>query len=128
MVIQEVVEVVLVLIENKLLYMETENFIILNEIKDILKKFTDEKTLNKIHLKTSIGTDIGLQGDDAFQFILEFSNYFKIDLNHFYFNDYFINEGVDLFGIIKYLRYGRKTMKELLIEHLILAVKTKQLS
>lgn len=67
--------------------------------------------LNK---EVSLEKDLGMSGDDAVEFILEYSKYFKVDISEFVIGKYFEPEGD---GILSSLRKVQKT-KELTIGHL----------
>lgn len=49
---------------------------------------------NKIDLETSVENDLGLTGDDAVDFIEEFSERFNVNIEAFDYNKYFKPEGL----------------------------------
>lgn len=51
----------------------------------------------KIDLATRIESDLGLTGDDAIDFIQEFSKLFNVDSSSLNFEEYFIPEGVSTY-------------------------------
>lgn len=62
------------------------------ELYDLLNVFTgdhyDDSAPN-----FSLSQDLGIYGGDAEDFILRFSDKFKVDISYFKFSDYFENEG-----------------------------------
>ena len=62
-----------------------------NQIRDFVSKqtFTSKDTLTP---KTRLGDDLRVVGDDADEFLVEFSKQFDVNLSNFIFNDYFPDE------------------------------------
>ncbi|MRG44191.1 DUF1493 family protein [Chitinophaga sp. SYP-B3965] len=74
--------------------------------------------------ETCLEKDLGMSGDDAYEFLLDFSKEFKISLSEFEMKKYFYPEGDSIFpGIIR-LFTGRDNPKqmELTLGHLEKAV------
>ncbi len=85
---------------------------ILNKIVELLSDTTgiDKR---KISQNTSLNKDLGMEGDDAFEFIKKFALIFNVDISEFDFERYFIREGFNPVGLIKFI-FKRKKMKDLL--------------
>ena len=96
-----------------------------DQIKLILSAFTDTRTLNKLNIDSSINKDVGLEGDDAAQFITAYADFFKVDISGFVFTDYFIEEGFDPFWIITIFTSPKKRRNPLTIMQLVQASYTK---
>lgn len=103
-----------------IVYQNNESF---EQIKSILAGFTDKRTLNKVEIYSSINKDVGLHGDDAYDFIIEYVKFFDVDISGFVFTDYFIEEGLNLLGIFT----RPKKLKPLTVEQLVNASYTKVL-
>ncbi|MDR2678586.1 MAG: DUF1493 family protein [Zoogloeaceae bacterium] len=89
---------------------------------------------DKITLSTTIGRDLGVDGDDAEDLIDAFSERFDVDVSEFWpvYHRYFGPEGCNPFWILYVLimaLFGRKPDKllPLTIEDLINAAQTKKL-
>lgn len=67
----------------------------LEEIKDfiLLKQIVDKR--ETLTYKTKISQDLGLEGDEADQFLDAFSKKFNVDFSDFNFKKYFVEEGWD---------------------------------
>ena len=64
-----------------------------------LRTFVQEMNLiepEDISEETRVEKDLGMTGDDAIEFINEFSQNFKVDISEFDFPKYFGSEGIDL--------------------------------
>lgn len=57
----------------------------------------------RVSLKTRLFQDIKIDGDDAEDFLLKFSEVFDVDMTGFEFYRYFNKEGLDSFSIVKSL-------------------------
>lgn len=53
---------------------------------------------NKILISSKLEDDLGLTGDDAVEFIVDFSKKFNVDMSNFIISDYFSNEAFDFIG------------------------------
>lgn len=56
---------------------------------------------DKISRMTNIHLDIGVDGDDAEEFLYKYSEKFDVDMSSFEFCRYFNNEGFDSISILK---------------------------
>jgi hypothetical protein len=67
--------------------------------------FVSSETRTRKHLSgnTDIARDLGVDGDDAVEFILNFVREFDVDLSNFRFDRYFGGEGFRLIAAIKSL-------------------------
>lgn len=67
-----------------------------------------------ISLNTRLEKDLGITGDDADEFMLDFFTKYKIDYSTFEIESFFSSEGFDIFnigGLIRKLS-GKKTIKK----------------
>lgn len=74
----------------------------MNEIFYKIKEFVIEKNLidaDEISEETEIENDLGITGDDAAEFLEEFSRKFKVDTSEFDFEGHFMTEGINLLSI-----------------------------
>lgn len=62
--------------------------------------------MDKIHLTTRLGEDLGMDGDDASDFLEEYFDNFKVEIGDFNFEDYFASEGAGCFPLTFFLRRG----------------------
>jgi hypothetical protein len=67
--------------------------------------FVSSETRTRKHLSgnTDIAKDLGVDGDDAMEFMLKFRREFDVDLSNFRFDRYFGGEGFRLIPAIKSL-------------------------
>ena len=56
---------------------------------------------NKISRTTNLYHDINIDGDDAEELLLKYSELFDVDMSKFEFNNYFNDEGFDSISILK---------------------------
>lgn len=97
------------------------------ETIDLLKQFLLEKynyldKIENLELTSAIEKDLGIYGDDAIEFILEYAKEFDVDISNFMAADYFSGEGVDIFHFFR-----RKKMKELAIGDLLKGIEAGKL-
>ena len=86
--------------------------------------------LNKITKTASLFHDLGIDGDDAIDFLNEFSHTFGVSLSQFRFNEYFGPEGsATPWGFIKEIvtKSSFTQKKRLEVKDLIQAVSTGKL-
>ena len=69
--------------------MQKESF---NNITQLVEKYMGKYKF-ELNRNTSLEKDIGLTGDDAVEFMLEYSKNFKVDLSLFEISKYFYPEG-----------------------------------
>src|SRR5262249_41588932 len=62
---------------------------------------TQTRTRKRLSGSTDIAYDLGVDGDDAVEFMLSFQDLFNVDLSHFNFDLHFGGEGFRLIGFIK---------------------------
>lgn len=55
---------------------------------------------DKTSINSELEDDLGLTGDDAVEFISDFSRKFNVDISNFVVSDYFSNESLDFIGSI----------------------------
>jgi len=103
---------------------------IYNQILEILPKsfWKDKSVINK---NTELEEDLGITGDDADEFLYDYSKKFNVDMSDFVINDYFLAEGEDPFQIVSSWLLGKKIKKNgrkrLTLGHLEDAVKKGKL-
>lgn len=90
---------------------------------ELLRKFLAENTIadiDKISRDSDVRSDLILSGDDAIEFILKYSKYFKVDVSNFMAADYVEPEGDKIFPFFIGLITGRRKgkLKKLLVGHL----------
>ena len=61
---------------------------------------------------TSLEKDLGMTGDDAVEFIMEFSEKFNIDISEFKIGEYFEPEGDAILPAILGLLTGKRSQKQ----------------
>ena len=67
----------------------------------------------------SLYHNLSIYGDDADELLSKYSSLFNVSMNEFHFNDYFPEEGDEIFGFIKGLfTRKRKEYKQLTIRDL----------
>jgi len=81
---------------------------------------------------TELESDLGITGDDASEFLFDFSQKFNIKLTHFDINQYFLLEGEDhlqtLLGWLRLRKIKKHNRKKLTIGDLIQAIKIGELT
>lgn len=56
---------------------------------------------SKIGVKTTLLGDLGIDGDDAIEFLLSYAKSFEVDLSEFRFLDHFVEEGMNFFEFLQ---------------------------
>lgn len=80
-----------------------------------------------IHLTTLINKDLKIEGDDAVDFLMEFSSVFDVTIDQFPIDDYFYSEGeLSNLWIMKLLGLN-KNKKPFYVYQLTEAIKLKKL-
>lgn len=102
---------------------------LLNELVEML---VDKVGLPKdmmIDENTRMEEDLSITGDDAWEFFVDYSKNFDIDISNFRFSDYFESEGIDFISpILELFRLKKKRVKkEFLVAYLILGVEAGKL-
>jgi hypothetical protein len=98
---------------------------LLEEIKNFIVAQGWERDENKLNANTRISEDLGLEGDDADDFMQAFSKKFNVDLANFNFDEYFASEGFDPFRLLAYL-IGIKKYKSITLSDLERAARNKR--
>ena len=103
--------------------MENDNQLFERLINFVIKQsaISDSEIINE---DTSIQNDLGVYGDDAVEFIIEFGKEFNVSISDFRISDYFKNEGDQMFNIISYIfsKKEKDIKKDLLVKHLYEAI------
>lgn len=94
-----------------------------NELVDFIRNYTSISPEFSISRHTTIVADIGLDGDDADEFMVAYSKRFRVDAGDFRFPDYFGPEGFDLIGAVMDVIRRKPPLKPLTIGMLELAAK-----
>lgn len=72
---------------------------------------------------TQIENGLGIYGDDATEFILEYAKQFEVDVSNFLLADYFLDEGLNLLGLFR-----KKKKKTLTIGDLLKGIEAAKLN
>lgn len=88
---------------------------IAEDLFEFVKKetFTDDEPID---LDTKLEEDLGVYGDGAVEFMLKYSEKYKVDVTHFMAADYFSPESRSAFGIILSSLFGKEKSSNLLVE------------
>lgn len=81
-----------------------------NRILDFVSSETTTRSQN-LSGSTDIAKELGVEGDDAVEFMLKFQKEFDVDLSNFHFDRYFGSEGFNLIPFIKSL-LGKGEMRD----------------
>lgn len=74
---------------------------------------------SKYTMETRINFDLGLDGDDADEFLMAYSKKFNVDLSKLEFYNYFNVEGISIIqGLVRFL-FSKKQLLPMTIGHLI---------
>lgn len=78
----------------------------------------------------SMEKDLDITGDEAWEFLLEYSKRFHVDISRFIFEKYFYNEGIDTLGpMVSWFRRSKHMEKhELKLGHLMAGIDAGQLN
>ncbi len=94
-----------------------------------LYQFIKEETgysVDDSSLNLSLQKDLGLYGDEVYDFIMKFSSVFDIDLKEFHFNHYF-NSEEDKVSLFLSSLFFKKRKKNLILNDLQKAITSKKL-
>jgi len=94
---------------------------LLNDVKNFISEFW-KVDKSKLHKETRILQDLGIDGDDAKEFIMSFANNFNIDSNGFEFDKCFGPEaGFDPFSWVcsKFTKNNNEKVQEISIQKLV---------
>jgi acyl carrier protein len=97
--------------------------VIENNIKKILENYTSRKYLKKWNLNLRLRQDLGIDGEDAIDFLNDYQKAFGIKLPDFVFSDYF-NSEADFFFWGLFSFWKKKPPKDFTINDLIILLKT----
>lgn len=99
----------------------------IDDIEAFIKKTTG-KSCAHFDENTELEKDLRIWGDDAYEFLEEFSRVFDVDISNFAFSEYFREEGDSTLVIfLNFLTRQRVRRKSLQIKHLIKAAETNRL-
>jgi len=79
---------------------------------------------SRVNLKSGLANDIGLDGDDAVEFMTRYAQAFNVDMTSFVFHDYFNNEAAWSPLAVVLAPFQKKEKKSLLISDLLDCAKT----
>lgn len=94
-----------------------------NELVEFVRRQTSISPEFPISRHTNIVADIGLDGDDADEFMAAYAKTFSVDAGDFQFSSYFGPEGFDLIGAVIDVIRRKPALKPLTIGMLELAAK-----
>jgi hypothetical protein len=93
-----------------------------DKLRALVLKYT---TMDISKPNFNLSKDLGIDGDDAAEFLLEYRNALGVDLDSFKYDEYFGPEGTATpFTILKWLFGGFKNEKKLTIRDLIHGIET----
>lgn len=95
--------------------------ILLKKIVSLIEDLMGEYPF-PIILTTALKQDLDITGDDAVEFIIDYSSHFNVDVSGFKATDYFDGEGMD---ILQFFNKNKK--KELTIGDLVAGIKAGRL-
>jgi len=103
-----------------------------DKVAEDLFEFVKKETFTNdepIGLETRLEEDLGVYGDDAVEFMLKYSEKYKVDVTHFMAADYFSPESRSTFGTILSSLFGKeKSSKKILkVVHLYHGIKRGKL-
>jgi len=99
---------------------------IMSNVIELVSDFTGFPK-NEINAKTRLGEDLGIDGQDAYDFIEQFSETFNVDMQNFCFDVHFGPEAsFDPFSYLYFLLFNRKKIQMIpvTIEHLVKCAKS----
>jgi hypothetical protein len=98
-----------------------------NNLYDLLHKYTSwEKS--RIKPETDIQYDLGLYGDEAVEFLNEYSQKFNVDISKFDFCKYFHKEGgIFMPRLIKFLSRSNSDLKSISVGDLFRGIEVGEL-
>ena len=82
---------------------------------------------NKITKDTEVEKDLGVTGDDAYDFIEEFSSSFNVDISNFDYSKYFRGEGICLDWALGSTEKNPYDRKKITLEDLVNAIEKGKL-
>jgi hypothetical protein len=95
-----------------------ENKILYHEIVEIIRKNRGKLDDGELTPSTSLGDDLGVDGQDAEEILEEYFSRYDIDTTEFNFSHYFGNEGFNLVVLVKAI-FGKLNLKPVTISHLV---------
>jgi len=84
---------------------------------------TETRTRKKLSSSTDLALNLGVDGDDALQFMSRFAAAFGVDMSTFNADDYFGAEGFDLIKFVRSRFVGRRGRSSITIAVLVEAAK-----
>ncbi|MDU1893114.1 MAG: DUF1493 family protein [Dysgonomonas sp.] len=106
---------------------------ILNSLKDVssfIRNFDQSYESVNIDENTRLEEDLGITGDDAWEFFIEYRDKYNVDVSQFLIYNYFKAEGVDFISpILLFLGLKKKKeKKEFTVKNLIEGIKAGRLN
>jgi hypothetical protein len=117
-------------INEQVEYMVQNSNSVSNDSDDVISFLTKVYPCGNIHLESTLGDDMGLDGDEAYELLNEYALHFNVDMSGFVFSDYFGDEypPCSLSRLIgSFFKKPEKTKKDLTIGDLVEAVKRGKL-
>ncbi len=83
---------------------------------------------NKVTMATRLRHDLGMDGDDAFEFLDDFRKKFSVDMTDFPYDSYFGPESPFSYVVLYHLLFDRSKLKkrELTVRELVALTETKR--
>lgn len=82
-----------------------------DQVVQLISKYSKDHP-EKIKSHSRIAQDIGLDGDDAFDFMKEYFSTFSVDTKGFEYPDYFLDEGFSMFGLFRKVYPEKRRQKK----------------
>lgn len=103
---------------------------LLNEIITFIREFNEYYESVSINENTRLEEDLGITGDDAWDFFIEYAKKYKVDVSGFLISEYFKPEGSDFISpILYFLRLKKKKhKKEFIVGYLISGIEAGRLN
>lgn len=96
---------------ESLVGLKANNFPVNHEILSMIKNKMGNYSFS-ITQNTKLEHDLGMTGDDAYEFLIEFSQKFNVDVSNFQIDKYFLPEGDSLLPTISRLIRGEENPKQ----------------
>lgn len=92
-----------------------------DELCDLLENYIGGPR-DKFSTATTLNYDLGLDGDDAHEFIVAYANKFSVDISKFEFEKYFNVEGFSVVhGLLRYL-FSKNKLQPIAIDRFLAGI------
>lgn len=106
-----------------------EDYNLLPDVSAFIVKFIALDATTIIYENTKIEEDIGITGDDAYEFIIAYGKFYNVDISNFLLADYFHGEGSYGFTLFygHSSRFQKSDKKEFVVGYLIKGIQAGKL-